>query len=289
MQSALEIQGARHAYAEELRAVSNLRSKALVKAFATVPREQFLGPGPWQIPAPAALGRREYRTTEDADPRHLYHNVLVAIDADRGLNNGEPSSLALWFDALDLQTGERAIHIGCGVGYYTAILAEVVGPAGHIIGIEVDATLAARARNNLAHLKHVTVVTGDGAMLEPETADAVFVNAGATHPRIEWLNSLRVGGRLMVPLTTTVDALDHTEGGMLRVTRKPNGYDAPFVSRIAIFPCAGARDPESNALLADALGAGSLEAVNSLRTHQHDADATCWLHGKDFCLSTSEI
>lgn len=97
----LELKSIRQAYAEELRAVSNLQSDALVKAFATVSREHFLGRGPWQILAPAALGERPYRTTEDADPRHLYHNVLVAIDSERRLNNGEPSSLAFWFDSLD--------------------------------------------------------------------------------------------------------------------------------------------------------------------------------------------
>lgn len=185
MPPAIEMQVIRQAYAEELRAVSNLQSAALVNEFATVSREHFLGLGPWQIVTPAALGERGYRTTEDADPRHLYHNVLVAIDPDRRLNNGEPSSLALWFDSLDLTPGDRVVHIGCGVGYYTAILAEVVGVKGHVTGIEVDAGLAERARSNLAQMRHVTVETGDGTHLAEDASDAIFVNAGATHPRSE--------------------------------------------------------------------------------------------------------
>lgn len=43
----------RRFYAEELRAVSDIRSEALVRAFATVPREHYLGAGPWQILAPS--------------------------------------------------------------------------------------------------------------------------------------------------------------------------------------------------------------------------------------------
>ncbi len=39
----------RQFYAEEIRAVSNIQTQAIVKAFANVPRESFLGPGPWQI------------------------------------------------------------------------------------------------------------------------------------------------------------------------------------------------------------------------------------------------
>lgn len=287
MRSANEMQAIREAYAEELRAVSNLQSDALVKAFATVSREHFLGPGPWQIVTPA-LGERGYRTTEDADPRHLYHNVLVAIDADRRLNNGEPSSLAFWFDSLDLNPGDRVVHIGCGVGYYTAILAEVVGVNGHVTGIEVDAGLVARARSNLVQMRHVTVETGDGTRLAEDASDAIFVNAGATHPRSEWLNALRLDGRLMLPLTATADSLEHSSGGMLKVTRRQHGCSAQFMSEVGIFPCAGARDPELNAPLADALRGDSLQRVKSLRRDPHRPDETCWLHAKDFCLSVSD-
>jgi hypothetical protein len=107
MLARMDLDTQRQFYAEEIRAVANLQSEVLVQAFAKVPREYFLGPGPWQIVVPSEPGSFSYRTTDDADPRHLYHNVLVAIDAERRLNNGQPSGLALWFDALDLQKGDR--------------------------------------------------------------------------------------------------------------------------------------------------------------------------------------
>ena len=110
----IDLQTLRESYAEELRAVANLQSEAVVKAFAKVPREHFLGPGPWQVRSPVFDG---YWTTNDADPRRLYHNLLVAIDASRRLNNGHPSLLAFLIDALDLQTGQHVVHVGCGTGY----------------------------------------------------------------------------------------------------------------------------------------------------------------------------
>ncbi len=122
-------------YADEIRIAARLDSAALVAAFASVPREKFMGPGPWQIASPdmasmASMGLtgEAYLTTDD--PRDLYHNVLVALDPDRHLNNGQPSALARWIDALELRAGDRVYHLGCGVGYYTAIMAEVVGPGG---------------------------------------------------------------------------------------------------------------------------------------------------------------
>jgi len=190
-------------YAEEIRAVAGLRSEVLVHAFATVPRERFLGPGPWKI---ASLGMNmsqtvRYLATADADPRRVYHNVLISLDESRQLNNGQPSALAAWLDALCLKQGERFVHIGAGVGYYTAIAAEAVGPGGSVLAIEVEPELASRARRNLQPWKNVEVVSGDGSRYDPGPADAIFVNAGVTHPAALWLDRLKPGGRLLYPLT----------------------------------------------------------------------------------------
>ena len=86
-----EIDAARERYAQEFAYTAHLTSAAVMRAFARVPRERYLGPGPWRIFQPYG---RFYWTTPDADPKHLYHDVLVAIDEMRLLNNGQPSFLA---------------------------------------------------------------------------------------------------------------------------------------------------------------------------------------------------
>ena len=240
-----------------------------------------------EILAPSEPGRVRYRTTEDDDPRHLYHNVLVAIDAARWLNNGQPGALALWIDALDLRDGERVVHVGCGLGYYSAILAEVVGAAGHVTAVEIDPALAARARRNLAHLPHVEVREADGALYDLGPADAIFVNAGATHVSTVWLDALGIDGRLLVPLTVAREAAGHGSGGMLKVTRRRDGWPAHFVSEVSIFPCIGARDTTLNERLKEAFQTRNWHAVAVLRRDRHDATGTCWLHGDDVCLSTA--
>ncbi|PYT04545.1 MAG: protein-L-isoaspartate O-methyltransferase [Acidobacteria bacterium] len=291
----MKLDDMRRFYAEEIRAVSNVQTDALAEAFARVRREDFLGPGPWQIATPdswqaiaqgsSSSASGGYRTTPDADPRHLYHNVVVAIDAARRLNNGQPSALASWLDALQLRQGERVTHVGCGVGYYTAIIAETVGPEGRVTGVEVDAGLAARARSNLARLPNVEVVCADGGEYDAGTADAVFVNAGVTHPRAVWLDSLSQGGRLILPLTVARSQDEGGGGFMLRIEREGEAYSAHFLSPVAIFPCAGARDEMMNRRLREALMRGDFASVQSLRRDAHEARETCWLHGEDFCLS----
>src|SRR5262250_509021 len=129
------IEDYRRFYADEIRFVANLNSPALVEAFARVPREQFIGQGPWRVGSPelralaaVGLGHAAYVDVDDA--RHLYHNVVVVLDEAGDINNGQPSALARWIDELQLEPGKRVYHLGCGVGYYTAIMAEVVGPSG---------------------------------------------------------------------------------------------------------------------------------------------------------------
>jgi len=284
----MDLNDIRQFYAEEIRAVANLRSAALVSAFAKVPREHFLGAGPWQIASPDNVtGSVSYRTTEDANPRQIYHNVLVAIDPARNLNNGQPSALASFIDNLELNEGDRVLHVGCGVGYYTAIIAEVVGPTGQVMAIEVDADLASKARENLAYLPQAQVSHGDGATYDLGATDVILINAGATHPQSSWLDSLRHGGRLLFPLTFSQELDGIGTGFMLKVRREGEEYAARFVSPVSIYPCIGARDEQMNTKLLEAMRRGGWATVQILRRETHEPGDKCWLHGNDFCLSAS--
>lgn len=227
--------------------------------------------------------------TDDADPRHVYHNVAVAIDPSRKLNNGHPSSIALWLEALELKEGDHVLHVGCGVGYYTAIAAAVVGPNGHVTGIEIDPDLASRARKNLAHLDHVEVLQADGGEYNSQPYDAIFINAGATHVRSAWLDNLRPGGRLLLPLTFAADPNANGMGFMLKVTYKSQSYSARFLSPVMIFSCIGSRNEESNKRLSDAMKLGTWASVQCLHREPHEPSDTCWLHGDNFCLSTLPV
>jgi protein-L-isoaspartate(D-aspartate) O-methyltransferase len=279
-----ELELARAEFAERIRRLADLRSASLVRAFATVRREDFVGPGPWQILRLEAVGRG-YETTPDADPRRICDNVLVALDPARQLNNGEPAGLARWLDSVDLAPGERFLHVGCGVGYYTAIAALALQPGGRAIGLEIDPELAARASANLARCGASAVVAKNAAEISSERFDAIFVNAGATRPEASWLDLLRPGGRLLLPLTIDTAMPNLGIGWMLLVRREPGGWPARFTSPVGVFHCAGARAPAESDALRDAFTRGGHERVHSLRRDDHPAGADCWLHGAGFCLS----
>ncbi len=293
------IERVRMEFAQRIRSEAGLRSTGLVQGLTRVARERFVGPGPWMILNPAAMVRG-YRPTPDADPRHLYDTVLVALDAQRGLNNGEPTALLRFLDSLDLCPGERFLHIGCGVGYYTAVAAHAVLPGGTAVGMEIDPELARRAVENLAPYDNADAVLADGSLLSGGPFDAIFVNAGATEIRAEWLDQLTDGGRLLVPLTVplSADPLPGVSasaaaglyarvgaGYMLLVTRHGDEYTARFISPVAIFHCEGARLAQTEKLLQQAYRGGGHTSVEILRRDAHAPRRECWMHATSFCLS----
>lgn len=296
----------RQFFAEEVQVLANLRTPGLVEALATVPRERFLPPGPWTLRSDGDLGGPS-RVTTDADPRHVYHNVVIAIDPARQLFNGQPSTVGAFIEALNLTAGSRVAHIGCGLGYYTALIARCVGPTGHVLAIEVDEPLVLEARANLREWTWIEARQGDGTDLGGGTFDAILVNAGVTHPLDAWLDALRPGGRMILPLTYAfpVQALPSTasaiaanpslglgpnigKGVVLVMTKEAS--ERPFTVRpmnfVAIYSAVGLRDDSINERLGLAFKGAPWPAIKRLRRDTHEASASCWLHSDSFCLST---
>jgi protein-L-isoaspartate(D-aspartate) O-methyltransferase len=276
----------RQRYVGEIRANARVSSTALLQAFAEVPREEFVGHGPWKVLS-RPPGHTQAQMTEVADPIELYRDVAVLLDPSRRLTNGNPGTLAPWLDALNLAKGKSVFHLGCGTGYYTAIMAEVVGATGQVTAAEIDATLAAQARTNLARYGNVQVIEGDGGVLDTGVRNAILINAGVTHPTESWLDNLRAGGSLVLPLTIEVGMPHVGKGMVLHVSRLESGYAARFLpDPVMIYSCSSVRDPQFGTLLGQPFLSGTFSSVKSLRRDWHSAQSTCWLHTPSFCLST---
>jgi protein-L-isoaspartate(D-aspartate) O-methyltransferase len=259
--------------------------RRLVDAFASTPRENFLGPGPWKVFAGGRLVE-----TPSADPCFLYQDVVVNLSPDRGINNGQPTLHALCLNALNIKEGETVVQVGAGTGYYTAILAKLTGPAGSVIAYEIEPDLAQSAVRNLKTQPNVTIRPVSAAVGVLPGCDAIYVNAGATDPLDLWLNALRPNGRLLFPLTPSEgpDGMPGV-GGMLLLTRATaDSFHARFLSSAIFIPCVGARDEGSSAKLTECFRRGDMRSVHSLHRNC-PADQTCWCSSKHWWLSTSAL
>lgn len=287
MSTPADLAVARGAYAKQITAAKP--DAAVEAAFARVPREQFLDKGPWPILQSVGV----YEPSPDADPVHLYADRLVGIVPARGLNNGQPSWHAFLLACAKPKFGDHVVHVGTGWGYYTAIMAEMVGPKGRVTGIEFEPDLAVRASANLASYPNAKVIAGDGATAPFDEADVIYVNVGATHPADNWLDRLGDGGRLILPLTTasgfTLSDPDKIalRGAVFLITREGAAYHAKWISPVAVYPCAGARDDASERALAEALATGRFGEVTRLYRDSDIPNERCFLKAPGWCLAYS--
>jgi protein-L-isoaspartate(D-aspartate) O-methyltransferase len=285
MWSETELATIRRAYARQTMFAAGVTSQAIEDAYAAARREDFVGPGPWKV-----FRFTGYAETPSADPAYLYTDNLVGLIPQRMLNNGQPSGHAMWIAAVEPRAGEHVVHIGAGTGYYSAIFAHLVGAAGRVTAIEYEADLAAKAKANLAFLPQAVAVQGDGASFPFDAADVVYVNAGATRPMDHWLDRLKDGGRMLLPLTTNASfttAPRGLQGAMFRIERRGADFLASVVSATAIIPGESMRDEASEAALATAFAKGGVENVSRLYRTDQLPDEQCWVRAPGWSLAYS--
>jgi protein-L-isoaspartate(D-aspartate) O-methyltransferase len=244
---------ARRFYAQLLAANPAATNSRLEQAFETIPREAFLPPGPWQI---LVLPGEHYIETPTAEPIHLYQDVLVALDAEKGINNGSPRLHANWLAAVDPQPGEAVTHIGAGTGYYSALLSFLTAPGGTVTGYEIEEALAAAAARHLQPYSGVTILNRDATTEPLPSSDVIYVNAGVVAPPASWLDALKPGGRMIFPWRPA----PHIALAILAMKRK-HGIEVLPVGPAFFIPCIGASDIDA-ALRAPSPAEGA--AVRSL-------------------------
>ena len=252
-------------------------NKKLTAAFATVRREDYLGPGPWEIHS-----NEGYTATDDVSL--LYQDVLVVLDRKEKINNGQPSLHAGCLDALQINTGDTILHIGAGTGYYTAILAELTGLPGSVFAYEINAELSERALDNLRRRSNVKVQDCSGTVGSLPDCNVIYVNAGVTGPPAAWFKALKPQGRIIFPLTSTLGS-----GGMLLLKRiDETRYSARFTGAVSFIPCIGARDEILAFSLAKKFSEGDAQDVKSFHL-SGSPDDSCWFSGDGWWLSTRPV
>jgi protein-L-isoaspartate(D-aspartate) O-methyltransferase len=245
-------------------------------ALASIPREDFVGPPPWKI-----FTRSGYVESPADDSALLYQDLVVSLGGEGPFNNGQPTLHAFCINGLNLKKGEQVVHVGAGTGYYTTVLAKLVGETGTVDAYEIEPGFAKRAAEMLAKFPYVTVHGRSGAEEPLPECDALYVNAGTTAPLDVWLDALRPKGRLLFPMTPAEGA-----GAMLLVTKlEDGGFAARFLMQVQFVPCIGARNEATAQRLSEAFRNSAWTTVKSL--HRNDAlDESCWFAGDGWWLST---
>ena len=167
-------------------------------------------------------------------PRHLLVDRSLRPEAYRdhplpigeGQTISQPYVVALMTEELRLSPTDRVLEIGAGSGYQAAILAEIVK---EVFTIEIRKGLAERAAERLKDLgyRNIRVKYADGYFGWQEHApfDAIIITAAVNHIPPPLLKQLKEGGRLILPLGSTVfyqtlTLVTKNKGGDLSVEQK---------------------------------------------------------------------
>jgi protein-L-isoaspartate(D-aspartate) O-methyltransferase len=177
-----ELRREREAKIGELERRGLLRSERLRRAMLTVRREDFIPSG--------------FRD-------HAYEEIPLPLPGERATISC-PHSYPLFYEPLGLDEGHRFLEVGVGSGYGTSLAREVVGREGLVVGIDIDATTLAFARENLgrAGSTDVVLIHGDGGLGDPEHApyDRICVTAACPDVLRLLIEQLTVHGRLIAPV-----------------------------------------------------------------------------------------
>ena len=159
---------------------STIADERVLRAIAAVPRDLFV-----------AAGQREFAWEDEALP--------IAA----GQTISQPTVVARMCELLELTGSETVLDVGTGSGYHAAVLSRL---AARVYSIErhADLTEGARRALELAGVRNVTLVSGDGTRGYPAAApyDAINVAARTDRPPPALVDQLAVGGRLVIPIGT---------------------------------------------------------------------------------------
>ncbi|MGH2515367.1 MAG: methyltransferase domain-containing protein, partial [Ktedonobacterales bacterium] len=176
-------------------------------------RERLIG----ILTANNALHDAEVERALRTVPRHLflpgvpldqaYADTAVATHWEGALavsSASQPAIVAIMLEQLQLAPDLNVLEIGAGTGYNAALMAELVGPLGHITTVDIDPEFVAEARTHLnaAGYPRVRAVAADGAEGWPEGApyDRIILTVGAADITPAWFEQLAEGGILLLPL-----------------------------------------------------------------------------------------
>lgn len=169
-----------------LKANDALHDVAVERALRTVPRHLFL---------------------PDVPLEQAYADIAVATHWEGTIavsSASQPAIVAIMLEQLQLGEDMNVLEIGAGTGYNAALMAELVGPLGHVTTVDIDAEIVAEAREHLnaAGYPQVRAIAADGAAGWPEGApyDRIILTVGVTDIAPAWFEQLAEGGMLVLPL-----------------------------------------------------------------------------------------
>jgi|TARA_Y100000031_G_scaffold154904_1_gene204050 protein-L-isoaspartate(D-aspartate) O-methyltransferase len=125
-----------------------------------------------------------------------------------GQTISQPLTVAFMLELLQPESGDKILDIGSGTGWQTALLCQLVGPDGFVWAIERIPELKSFGQANVKKygFNNVEFIYGDGSkgLSAQAPFDKIIVAASAQEIPLAWKEQLKINGRLVVPVKSSI-------------------------------------------------------------------------------------
>ncbi|MCK6211221.1 protein-L-isoaspartate O-methyltransferase [Georgenia sp. EYE_87] len=171
----------------------------------------------------AAVDRRDFLPK----PQLRFAHADMPLRIGHGATCSQPSTVAAMLEELDPRPGCRALDVGSGSGWTTALLARLVAPGGSVVGVELEPELVSMGRRHLlgAEVQGARIEQAEpGRLGRPQDApfDRILVSAEARRLPQALVDQLADGGRMVVPVRGRLLVVDRRGEGVS--TRKAGWF-----------------------------------------------------------------
>ena len=131
----------------------------------------------------------------------------------------QPTTVAMMLEMLSPKEGQKILDIGSGSGWTTALLSYIVGDIGSVTGLERVDSLVEFGNNNLKkyRFKNAKIIQArDELGVVGEKFDRILVSAAAGEFPSELAHQLKTGGKLVIPVESSIYEITKKENGELK-------------------------------------------------------------------------
>ncbi len=164
---------------------------------------------------------------------HIYIDRPLPIGKDQTIS--QPSTVAFMLERLQPQKGDKILDIGSGSGWTTALLCQIVGKEGSVLGLERHDELVKTGQKNLAKFnfgKQCRIEKADEILGKPgEQYDKILVSASAEEIPEELFAQLKIGGVLVIPVQNSIFRFKKISDTKVEAEKFPGFVFVPLIHK----------------------------------------------------------